>query len=100
MAGFDVFNLRNSINDDAPDKCEFCGGAVKYSGLGEYICEKCGKTSFDSYGRVRNYLESNPGATAIEVSHMTGVSKAVIKKLIDSDRIQHMPYRHKNDQDI
>ncbi len=99
MAGFDVFNLKGNAVDDAPEECPYCGSSVTYAGLGEYTCDKCGKTCYDSYGRVRNYLEKNPGATAIEVSQNTGVSKQVIKRLIDSDRIQHMPYRRQDNAD-
>lgn len=96
--GFDVFNLRDTSDDGVPERCEACGGGLRYTGLGEYKCERCGALTYDNYGKVRSYIEKNPGATAIEVSKATGVTKSAIKRLLDNDRIQRRPY-HKDSGD-
>ena len=81
-----------------PDKCSSCGGErLKYAGLGEYECEKCGAITFDNYGKVRNFLETHPGSTIQDVTAKTGVSKAVIKQLLADSRIQRKPYTKAND---
>lgn len=98
--GFDVFNQRDPVEEGIPDKCSVCGGSLKYTGLGEYTCDKCGAVNYDNYGKVRTYIEHNPGATAIEVSKHTGVSKAAIKRLLDDDRIQRRPYTRGTGDDV
>jgi len=89
--GLEKLNLR-SLNYNAPTKCESCGETrIKYTGIGEYQCEKCGFIMYDDYGVVRNYLEKNPGATAGETSAATGVSKSRIRQMLVDDRIQVAP---------
>lgn len=80
------------INYNAPAKCEKCGCMrLQYKGVGEYKCEECGYFMYDDYGKVRNYIEKNPGATASEVSSATGVSKDKIRHLLREDKIQIAP---------
>lgn len=89
--GIEKLNLR-SLNYNAPDTCESCGEKrMKYNGIGEYQCEKCGFIMYDDYGHVRNYLEKNPGATVGETSQATGVSKGRIRQMLVDDRIQVAP---------
>ena len=80
------------IDYNAPTKCEKCGCMrLKYKGVGEYKCEECGFFMYDDYGKVRNYIERNPGATSSEVSSVTGVSKDKIRHLLREDKIQIAP---------
>lgn len=75
-----------------PLKCEKCGETqIKYKGIGEYACEICGFLMYDDYGKVRNYIEENPGATINDVSINVGVSKEKIRRLLREDRIQIAP---------
>lgn len=79
-----------SLNE--PTKCDKCGGVdIKYNGIGEYQCVDCGNLMYDDYGKVRNYIEENPGATASEVSNAVGVSKEKIRRLLREDKIQIAP---------
>jgi DNA-directed RNA polymerase subunit RPC12/RpoP len=91
--------FKDPEEEGIPVACPYCGGRVKYAGLGEYECEKCGRISYDNYGKVRSYIESHPGATINQVMAGTGVSKASIKQLIADDRIQRRPYVKGTDDD-
>lgn len=67
---------------EKPSRCDICNGALKYSGLGEYVCNECGSVQYDDYGKVRIYLEKNPGATLYRVENETGVSAKIIRSLV------------------
>ena len=71
-----------------PDACSKCGGELKYTGLGEYICNDCGNLEYDDYGKVRAYLEKNPGASQGEVVKATGVPGNKIRALLKEERIE------------
>lgn len=76
-----------------PRICEECGGEYRYNGIGEYVCTKCGNLAYDDYGKVRNYLEIHPGATATEVEAGTGVTKMAIRRLLNEERINEQRAR-------
>lgn len=71
-----------------PTNCDKCGGNMRYNGVGEYQCEKCGFFMYDDYGKVRNYLETHKGATQGQVSAATGVSVNTIRQFLRDDRIE------------
>ncbi|MDE7207978.1 MAG: hypothetical protein K2N90_12640, partial [Lachnospiraceae bacterium] len=52
---------------EVPTVCKSCGGVLVYKGLGEYHCEKCRTKEYDNYGKTRNYIEKNPGASAVDI---------------------------------
>jgi len=80
------------ISYNEPTKCEKCDSTdIKYDGVGEYICKKCGFLMLDDYGTVRRYIEANPGATQVEVSQATGVSKNKIRHMLRDSMIQIAP---------
>ena len=57
-------------------------------GLGEYHCEKCKTKDYDNYGKTRNYIEKNPGASAVDIEKNTGVSKAAIREMLKESRFE------------
>ena len=67
---------------EVPTVCKSCGGVLVYKGLGEYHCEKCRTKEYDNYGKTRNYIEKNPGASAVDIEKNTGVSKAAIREML------------------
>lgn len=81
---------RLDIRDDTeyfkPKECDECGSSLKYLGLGEYMCEKCAHKMFDDYGKVRNYVENHPGDNVYTISEKTGVSKHIIKRMLEDKR--------------
>lgn len=75
-----------------PKICSKCKSPdLKYKGVGEYHCSQCQTVMYDDYGLVRKYIEENPGATQVEVSLATGVSKGIIRRLLREDRIEITP---------
>lgn len=69
-------------------QCEHCGSRIlKFNGLGEYICSKCGRSTYNNYGKVRAHLDLNGAATIAEVCAATGLTRADIQDLIDSNSI-------------
>ena len=73
---------------DVPTVCKNCGGVLVYRGLGEYRCEKCKTEDYDNYGKTRNYIEENPGASAIDIEKNTGVSKLAIREMLKESRFE------------
>lgn len=87
-----MLNDLQKLEVSAPTKCEMCGNLkLNYNGVGEYQCSGCGHIMYDDYGIVRNFLEKNPGATQSEVSKATGVSGAMIRRMLRDDKIQIAP---------
>lgn len=76
----------------APVQCTKCGEYdLKYKGLGEYFCEKCENSEFDDYGKVRNYLDVHKGTPITIIARDTGVSKTIIRKMVESERFDICP---------
>lgn len=71
-----------------PKVCVECGGVMIFKGVGEYCCEKCGTVEYDDYGKVRMYIEKNPGANAAQVEENTGVTQKIIRRLLKDGRIE------------
>lgn len=71
-----------------PRICKDCGGVMVFKGVGEYHCEDCGSVAYDDYGKVRLYLERNPGANAVAIEADTGVSQKSIRLMLKESRLQ------------
>ncbi len=74
--------------DDTPVNCSKCGSFLKYNGLGEDVCEDCGFKEYDNYGKVRAYLEKNPGANVVQVEMATKVPQKTIYQLISAGKLE------------
>ncbi len=81
-------DTKNEASYYVPRKCKQCGEMMVFKGLGEYVCENCGVQEFDDYGKVRNYIDSHRGATAIEVEKATGVSAKAIRAMLREERLE------------
>ncbi|MBO6133995.1 MAG: MerR family transcriptional regulator [Lachnospiraceae bacterium] len=80
-------NFFNQYN--RPEVCDKCGNSMlDYKGLGEYKCIKCSNIMFDDYGRVRRYLEENPGATVAETSEAVNVPQKQITIMLKEERLE------------
>lgn len=72
-----------------PIQCRQCKEAIMvYKGLGEYECEKCKFSEYDDYGKVRNYIEDNPGSNISVISENTGVTKRSINTMLKEKRFE------------
>lgn len=85
-------NLRRELLDlknyNRPTYCRECNGIMIFKGCGEYKCEDCGYLEYDDYGKVRNYVEKNTGATTAQVSEATGVSQKAIRDMLKEARLE------------
>lgn len=85
-------NFRRELLDlsriNMPTYCAKCGGVMIFKGVGEYKCEDCGYLDYDDYGKVRNYIEENPGATSAMASAATGVSQKSIRNMLKEERLE------------
>lgn len=84
----DFERLLTVDNYNIPRTCSKCGGVMVFKGLGEYQCEDCDELAYDDYGKVRNYIEENKGATAVQVEEATGVSQKTIRRMLRDGRIE------------
>lgn len=81
-----------SFNYNKPVVCEKCGRmSIKYLGIGEYSCADCNHIMYDDYGKVRRYIENNPGATQIQVANALGIPKSKITQMLKDDKIEIAP---------
>lgn len=71
-----------------PVRCKECNGVMVYRGVGEYQCEECKAVEYDDYGKVRNFVEKNPGATILQVESSTGVSRKSIQQMLREERLE------------
>ncbi|WP_342759274.1 winged helix-turn-helix domain-containing protein [Kineothrix sedimenti] len=71
-----------------PYVCSECGGIMIFRGVGEYECEDCHYRAYDDYGKARNYIEKNPGATSGEISERTGVSQKAMRQMLRESRLE------------
>ena len=71
-----------------PNTCAECGGELVYKGVGEYRCEQCKAVVYDDYGKVRLYVEQQPGATIADTEAATGVPHKVIRQLLREERLE------------
>ena len=68
--------------------CEKCGGIVKYTGSGCYVCEDCGHEVMDDFGKVKAFLEKRGPSNIMEIAYGTGLEHSVVSKLLKDGRIQ------------
>lgn len=80
--------LIREIQEDKPVNCSKCGSFLKYNGLGEYICEDCGFKMYDNYGKVRAYLEKNPGANVVQVEAATKVPQKIVYQFVSEGKLE------------
>ncbi|MCL2255130.1 MAG: hypothetical protein FWC09_11875 [Lachnospiraceae bacterium] len=71
-----------------PITCEECKGLMVFQGLGQYKCEDCGLKDHDDYGKVRNYIESNPGVNVYQIAEATGVTRKSINNMVREQRFE------------
>lgn len=90
MANIDASKLEifGFSDYNRPLKCKECGGVMVFKGCGEYQCEECRNRDYDDYGKVRNYLEKNQGATMAQAAEKTGVSQKAIRQMLKESRLE------------
>ena len=91
MEQVDLEGLLRNVEYSRPSRCSKCGSFLKYTGLGEYICEECGVREYDDYGKVRAFLEKNPGASVAQTEAVTGVPQRLIHQMVADGKFEIKP---------
>lgn len=71
-----------------PVNCEECGGKMFYQEDGVYQCTECGHIELDDFGKIKEYLTENDGASMVEIASATGVEMKIIRMFLEDGRIQ------------
>ncbi|MBO5241907.1 MAG: TIR domain-containing protein [Lachnospiraceae bacterium] len=79
----------NALNlNQIPVNCEYCGGQLKQIARGIYACVDCGEEAYDSYQKVRNYLNSEGPRSVTQIMRATGVPRATIEYFLKDERLE------------
>lgn len=71
-----------------PVACQNCGGKLTQVSRGTYCCVECGKEEYDSYQKVRNYLDKEGPRSVTQIMHATGVPRATIEYFLRDERLE------------
>ncbi|MBQ8526860.1 MAG: TIR domain-containing protein [Lachnospiraceae bacterium] len=74
--------------NQAPVSCKRCGGALRPVSRGTYQCVDCGFEDYDSYQKVRNYLNKEGPRSVTEIMRATGVSRSTIEYFLKDERLE------------
>ena len=69
-------------------RCDYCGGTVIRGGRGRYTCERCKNVSYDDFGKVCLYLDTNGPATKHEIAAATGVPESKVSQYLRENRLE------------
>lgn len=84
-----VSERNNALNlNQIPVSCEYCNGRLKQISRGTYACVDCGKEAYDSYQKVRNYLNSEGPRSVTQIMRATGVPRATIEYFLRDERLE------------
>ena len=71
-----------------PEECDYCKGELTMCGKGAYKCEDCGKISYDSFQKIKNYLDEHGPTPAVDVSAETGLPKEMVEYLLLEEHLE------------
>ena len=71
-----------------PVICKRCGGALQQISRGTYQCVDCGYEDYDSYQKVRNYLDKEGPKNVTEIMRATGVPRNTIEYFLRDERLE------------
>lgn len=74
--------------NEIPVVCEYCGGELKKVSEGEFRCKMCGEYSYDSFRKVRKYLEKNGARSILQIARATGVPKNNVEYFLRDGRLE------------
>lgn len=81
---------RNSVFDynQNPTACEYCGFELRKIGEGQYQCKRCGKNSYDTFHKIKNYLEKHGTRTITQIARDTGIPKSYVEYFLKEGRLE------------
>ena len=71
-----------------PVICKRCGGNLHQVSRGTYRCVDCGFEDYDSYQKVRNYLDKEGPRNVTEIMRATGVPRSTIEYFLKDERLE------------
>ena len=71
-----------------PVSCQRCGGKLSQVGRGTYQCVDCGQEEYDSYQKVRNYLDREGPRSVTQIMRATGVPRKTIEYFFKDERLE------------
>lgn len=71
-----------------PVTCSKCGGEMGQIARGTYRCLDCGQEDYDSYQKVRNYLNKQGPRSVTQIMRATGVPRATIEYFLRDERLE------------
>lgn len=71
-----------------PVACQRCGGKLSQISRGTYQCVDCGQEEYDSYQKVRNYLNKEGPRSVTQIMRATGVPRATIEYFFRDERLE------------
>lgn len=84
-----VTERSNVLNlNQIPVACQRCGGKLKQIARGTYCCIDCGQEEYDSYQKVRNYLDKEGPRSVTQIMQATGVPRATIEYFLRDERLE------------
>ncbi len=76
------------LEGEKPKTCDVCGGELTPVRDGQFVCDNCGKEHFDSFGRVRRYIEDHGPSSPEELCRETGVEMELIRYYLKKSRLE------------
>lgn len=71
-----------------PVACQCCGGKLSQVARGTYRCVDCGQEEYDSYQKVRNYLDKEGPRSVTQIMRATGVPRKTIEYFFKDERLE------------
>lgn len=80
--------LDEFIMNRRPIFCKECGGKLFYQNSGEYVCEECGSSELDDFGKVKRYLDENGPTPPPIIEEETGVPLEILNVFLRNGRLE------------
>ncbi len=71
-----------------PVVCKRCGGDMISVSLGVYQCADCGFEDYDSYRKIKNYLDKEGPKNITEIVRATGVPRSTVEYFLKEERFE------------
>lgn len=87
---FSTASERNNVLslNQVPVACQCCGGKLSQISRGTYQCVDCGQEDYDSYQKVRNYLNKEGPRSVTQIMRATGVPRVTIEYFFKDERLE------------
>lgn len=88
MTEKEVKQLEQVFLISRPVNCKNCNSRLYYIGSGKYKCDSCDIEYYDDFGKIKEYLEVNGPAPALQIAENTGVRMDLIDLFLRKGRLE------------